>query len=410
MIYVISKSTFGEYGVRDIQCNANWCSCPYSDYALIPDGMVEGILATQGYCDIVLTEDGSEVAAFTAREIPSVPEECWGERTATEAYVDARTMIATDPNNDGNIVLQYGGNVVPGGGGSGGSGGSGIHIGTEPPTDENVEVWIDTDEEAPESGGGSQADWNANEGEPGHVLNRTHYVNGTKPKILLDKTFTVSNNQWMGLGTIPLVVGKTYTAIWDGTEYECEGFTATYMEMDVICIGNPMLLQAGENNNIPFLFGCVYAQNASAVAAMVDGNYTLKITEEVTAYKPLEEGALPSIVLPKVIKLPAGSLGENMTDFPVNVVVSDISYDEFAEHLWNGGELLLDMSDAIPSTYPIVYGMRRKVVDWGAFGDGTSWEFALITTKPVTQTSDGKPNVEYMRLVFETGTWTPPLT
>lgn len=124
MIYVISKATFGSYNVRDIQCNANWCSCPYSDYALIPDGMVEGILATQGYCDIVLTEDGSEVAAFTAREIPSVPEECWGERTATEAYVDARTMIATDPNNDGNIVLQYGGNVVPGGGGSGGSGGT----------------------------------------------------------------------------------------------------------------------------------------------------------------------------------------------------------------------------------------------------------------------------------------------
>lgn len=31
-------------------------------------------------------------------------------------------IFATDPNNDGNIVLQYGGDVVPGGGGSGGSG------------------------------------------------------------------------------------------------------------------------------------------------------------------------------------------------------------------------------------------------------------------------------------------------
>lgn len=123
MIYVISKATFGSYNVRDIQCNANWCSCPYSDYALIPDSMVEGILATQGYCDITLNSDGTEVMSFTARAIPSVPEECCGERTATEAYVDARTMIATDPNNDGNIVLQYGGNVVPGGGGSGGSGG-----------------------------------------------------------------------------------------------------------------------------------------------------------------------------------------------------------------------------------------------------------------------------------------------
>lgn len=46
----------------------------------------------------------------------------------TNAYLEQKfidvTMYATDPNNDGNIVLQYGGNVVPGGGGSGGSGGA----------------------------------------------------------------------------------------------------------------------------------------------------------------------------------------------------------------------------------------------------------------------------------------------
>jgi hypothetical protein len=45
----------------------------------------------------------------------------------TNAYLEGKfravTMYATDPNNDGNIVLQYGGNVVPGGG-SGGSGGA----------------------------------------------------------------------------------------------------------------------------------------------------------------------------------------------------------------------------------------------------------------------------------------------
>lgn len=37
---------------------------------------------------------------------------------ASKQYVDARVIIATDPNNDGNIVLQYGG-VVEGGGGTG---------------------------------------------------------------------------------------------------------------------------------------------------------------------------------------------------------------------------------------------------------------------------------------------------
>lgn len=81
MIYVISKSTFGDYEVRDIQCNANWCSCPYSDYALIPDELIEGILATRGYCDITLNDDETEVVSFVAREIPPVREECCGDNT-----------------------------------------------------------------------------------------------------------------------------------------------------------------------------------------------------------------------------------------------------------------------------------------------------------------------------------------
>lgn len=81
MMYVISKATFGSYNVRDIQFNANWDICPYSDYAVIPDNLVEGILATQGYCDITLNAAGSEVVSFTAREIPSVPEECHGTNT-----------------------------------------------------------------------------------------------------------------------------------------------------------------------------------------------------------------------------------------------------------------------------------------------------------------------------------------
>jgi hypothetical protein len=74
MIYVISKSTSGPYNVRDIQCNANWCDCPYSDYALIPDNLVDGILATQGYCDITLNTAGTEVVSFTPRSIPTVEE------------------------------------------------------------------------------------------------------------------------------------------------------------------------------------------------------------------------------------------------------------------------------------------------------------------------------------------------
>ena len=73
---VISKETYGEYAVRDIQTNSAWNENPYGeDYAVVPDEMVPGILETIGFCDIVLNEDGTEVVEFTAREIPEIPTE-----------------------------------------------------------------------------------------------------------------------------------------------------------------------------------------------------------------------------------------------------------------------------------------------------------------------------------------------
>ena len=100
MIYVISKATFGSYNVRDIQFNANWDICPYSDYAVIPDNLVEDILATQGYCDITLNAAGSEVVSFTARTIPDVPEECHGVNTVL-------SVNGMNANDAGEIALQF---------------------------------------------------------------------------------------------------------------------------------------------------------------------------------------------------------------------------------------------------------------------------------------------------------------
>lgn len=72
---VISKNTFGEYDVRDIQTNSAWSENPYSDYAVVPDDMVQAIKETRGFCDIELNDDGTEVVSFTAREIPEIPTE-----------------------------------------------------------------------------------------------------------------------------------------------------------------------------------------------------------------------------------------------------------------------------------------------------------------------------------------------
>lgn len=71
---VISKETFGEYAVHDIQTNSAWNTNPYEDYAVVPDEMVEAIMETRGFCDVELNEDGTEVVSFVAREIPDIPE------------------------------------------------------------------------------------------------------------------------------------------------------------------------------------------------------------------------------------------------------------------------------------------------------------------------------------------------
>lgn len=69
---VISKGVFGEYAVHDIQTNSGWGANPYEDYAIVPDEMVPDIMATKGFCDIELNEDGTEVVEFAAREIPTI--------------------------------------------------------------------------------------------------------------------------------------------------------------------------------------------------------------------------------------------------------------------------------------------------------------------------------------------------
>lgn len=72
---VISKITFGKYGVHSIQTNSAWGSNPYGeDYAIVPDDMVEAVMETCGFLDPVFNEDGTELVSFTALEKPVIPD------------------------------------------------------------------------------------------------------------------------------------------------------------------------------------------------------------------------------------------------------------------------------------------------------------------------------------------------
>lgn len=77
------------------------------------------------------------------------------------------------------------------------------------------------------------ADWNAAEGEPGYVLNRTHWVEGGMVEILPETNGALGRDEPLGL-----VSGKTYVVNWNGTEYECVAVTTKMEGTAVVVLGD----------------------------------------------------------------------------------------------------------------------------------------------------------------------------
>ena len=205
--------------------------------------------------------------------------------------------------------------------------GSGIHIGTEAPTDPNVDVWIDTDEEAPENENGidviaevgqtivveavdadgkptewkavdfpeaPQPDMEAAEGEPGHILNRTHWRDVTKT-VLLEKTVTpVDGFYAVGGESIPLVLGDSYTVVWDGSSYECVAKSGEFQGYVTVGIGNQAFI-GGENTGENFLIANIEGMGWGVMA--VSGEHTFKIIGNEYTYHTIPseyiEGSKP---------------------------------------------------------------------------------------------------------------------
>ena len=72
MVCVIMKESSGN-AAREIRTNVEYNEEQYQDFAIVPSELVDGIVATKGFCDIKLSEDGKTVMSFAAREIPEAP-------------------------------------------------------------------------------------------------------------------------------------------------------------------------------------------------------------------------------------------------------------------------------------------------------------------------------------------------
>jgi hypothetical protein len=90
------------------------------------------------------------------------------------------------------------------------------------------------------------ADWNAAEGEPGHILNRPFYLE--KGNRIVEET-TLYGNHYCD-GHLNLTLGKEYLVIYNGTEYifTAKVFNEIEGEATLIGLGNHSLLYAGAEN------------------------------------------------------------------------------------------------------------------------------------------------------------------
>lgn len=115
-----------------------------------------------------------------------------------------------------------------------------------------------------------QADWNAAEGEPGYVKNRTHWVDSAVFVAGENETFTTATDLLFN-GQIPSTVihasdlslseGTEYTVTWDGVDYTC-------VAHDYLRVGAPQLCDYPDN---PYGSQFIVVQIPSGVEGLEPG-------------------------------------------------------------------------------------------------------------------------------------------
>ena len=124
-------------------------------------------------------------------------------------------------------------------------------------------------------------DWNAAEGKPGHVLNRTHWVEMVEKELLAEQEHSFAEGMAMFADAIPLEEGKTYKVSFDGVLYNCVAFSCMFMDAYTIAIGNGAIFGHPTGNNEPFAVATVQAAGMSGAMCMDTLNHTIKIAEDV---------------------------------------------------------------------------------------------------------------------------------
>jgi len=129
---------------------------------------------------------------------------------------------------------------------------------------------------------GKPTKWKAADYQP-----RTHWSEISRGDILPETTFTPTYDSSLGctIARLPLFkleLGKTYTVLFDGVEYNLSAFAGT-TPFNFIAVGNTVFA-GGENTGEPFAVAYLTDLNECAVLCMDANEHTVQVIGDITTY------------------------------------------------------------------------------------------------------------------------------
>lgn len=140
---------------------------------------------------------------------------------------------------------------------------------------------------------GAPADWNAVEGQAGHILNRTHYTERVTTDIVPEKEITLEIGlgvpTYLEAGFWDFSIGETYVVTYDGVEYECVAYESSFSGMATISIGNEAVYGGSNNTGEPFAAAVIPVFGNSGVIGIEAGTHTIHIVGVKDVVHPLDD-------------------------------------------------------------------------------------------------------------------------
>lgn len=185
--------------------------------------------------------------------------------------------------------------------------------------------------------GGAQPDWNAAEGEPGHVLNRTHYIERSISEILPETTVEIVDGAGALGQTYNLTLGETYTVTWNGTAYETECVDGGMMFPGALALGNIGALLGEPNTDDPFciIFSPTLLDGVGVFVFAFDDSTT--VTLSVTGLMETVHRLASKFIEGSTMVVHCRATSD------YEIVESDKSYIEIFAHLLAGGDAVLHL-------------------------------------------------------------------